>query len=238
MEQIIRGVHDANEHARRFGPVRWREPRYGDNFRTCSYCGCINPEDLFNAQGWFPSWADQKYGYPHKFYVGRLPNPDPNKIFVTGTSYGKIDDAVKEREGWVSRRNLNEAQAEALRQGGYNRLLGWPSRKPQWFTFGTHTYLHAKFYTEHYRDLDLSGEMRDALWRRSGLWIEFAEDGSIAWQGYNAHFPDRVLSLEERVANCEHRETAHKWPHDSCAPCGWRASMDPNWGPAPNWLSK
>ncbi len=76
--------------------MRWREPDGDRPFRTCSYCGCIHPEDLLKlfegvepklgyyqtgqdkqgvTQGEYygnnPHMAgsDWKYGYPHKFYL-------------------------------------------------------------------------------------------------------------------------------------------------------------------------
>lgn len=48
-------------------------------FRTCDYCGSLNPEDLFNLTQAHPDLitmevADWK-GWPHKLYVSGIPNP-------------------------------------------------------------------------------------------------------------------------------------------------------------------
>jgi hypothetical protein len=49
----------------------WREPREGETFRTCFYCGSIENEDLLRVleTGAKCQVADQKYGWPHKIYV-------------------------------------------------------------------------------------------------------------------------------------------------------------------------
>lgn len=45
--------------------------------RGCSYCGSMHPADLAAAikAGAVASWADFKYGWPHKAYVRGVPNP-------------------------------------------------------------------------------------------------------------------------------------------------------------------
>lgn len=51
--------------------ILWREPRDGQAWRTCSYCGSVHPEDLLRLieEGAKLGGADWKYGWPHKFYV-------------------------------------------------------------------------------------------------------------------------------------------------------------------------
>lgn len=46
-------------------------------YRSCDYCGSIHPEDLLAvlAAGAKLHPADEKYGWPHKFYVEEIPNP-------------------------------------------------------------------------------------------------------------------------------------------------------------------
>lgn len=61
-------------------PIVWHEPEDSPNgrpFRSCSYCGSIHPEDLvkFLEAGGEPHQADWKFGYPHKFYIEKVPNP-------------------------------------------------------------------------------------------------------------------------------------------------------------------
>jgi hypothetical protein len=78
----------------RFGQPHWRGPEgdvrsdghVGQNFRTCSYCGSIHPDDLlaFLKQGAKMGGADWKYGWPHKFYVRDIPHPMEGKEVVQG----------------------------------------------------------------------------------------------------------------------------------------------------------
>lgn len=43
----------------------------------CSYCGSMHPSDVAKAiqEGATGSWADFKYGWPHKAYFEGIPNP-------------------------------------------------------------------------------------------------------------------------------------------------------------------
>jgi hypothetical protein len=45
-------------------------------FHTCGYCGSMHPTELAEAlaAGAHLEMADQKYGWPHKFYVDGAPN--------------------------------------------------------------------------------------------------------------------------------------------------------------------
>lgn len=49
-------------------------------FRTCSYCGSIHPIDLLSAlkNGATVHGSDWKYGWPHKFYIEKVPNKYPD----------------------------------------------------------------------------------------------------------------------------------------------------------------
>jgi len=87
--------HDGDNEARRITQaidtsIAWRgpidePPASGrltfEPFRSCSYCGSIHPEDLFTAlnAGAELNGSDWKYGWPHKFYVDRIPNPHPDR---------------------------------------------------------------------------------------------------------------------------------------------------------------
>lgn len=65
------------------------EGPYAYPFRTCSYCGSIHPEDLFNflTSGAKLFMADLKYGWPHKFYVDNIPNPKAGQPVVKGYTH-------------------------------------------------------------------------------------------------------------------------------------------------------
>jgi hypothetical protein len=57
-------------------PIQW-EVRDYSGVRQCSYCGSVHPEDLLKLfeTGAYLSGSDWKYGYPHKYYVEKVPNP-------------------------------------------------------------------------------------------------------------------------------------------------------------------
>lgn len=74
--------HDHDPFAQRFEPPVWRPANDQTAFRTCSYCGCIHPEDLYSAllAGAKLGGSDWKYGWPHKFYVNAIPNANVGKL--------------------------------------------------------------------------------------------------------------------------------------------------------------
>lgn len=72
---------------------KWLPPRLDEpsaaHFRTCGYCGSINPEDLvkFAETGNIHfEGADWKYGWPHKVYVKGIPNIYAGKQVKVGSS--------------------------------------------------------------------------------------------------------------------------------------------------------
>lgn len=68
--------HDSDPQAVRFGAGEWRPPTAGRSFRSCSYCGSIHPGDLMGLVDLHEvrlESADQKYGWPHKFYITGVP---------------------------------------------------------------------------------------------------------------------------------------------------------------------
>lgn len=72
--EILGHKHDFG--AGQFKPHTWKH-RNGEDFRRCSYCGSINPDDLItlaNQKDLHFEVADWKYGWPHKVYVdgGRI----------------------------------------------------------------------------------------------------------------------------------------------------------------------
>lgn len=67
----------------------YAEGRADRPFRSCSYCGSIHPEDLvrFLTNGATLESADWKYGWPHKFYVHGVPNPQAGQIVEIGSDH-------------------------------------------------------------------------------------------------------------------------------------------------------
>ena len=51
--------------------------------RACEYCGSMHPADVAEAirRGAAGSFADFKYGWPHKAYFERVPNPHPGLLY-------------------------------------------------------------------------------------------------------------------------------------------------------------
>lgn len=88
-------AHEGDWQAQSFGAQTWREREpepgrepYGIPHRTCSYCGSINPSDLLDAlkAGARLQATDWKYGWPHKFYVEGIPNPNAGKTVEVGSN--------------------------------------------------------------------------------------------------------------------------------------------------------
>lgn len=175
-------VHGAE--AAQWGGWTWRKPRRGEHFRRCSYCGSINPEDLAAEPTWQASWADRKYGWPHKFYVD-VPNRDPDNLFVissrfeakTGPHAPGGERYQPPEPGYIAWRDLTRKQRAIAKRGGY--------RKADYVQFGTRDVHHAKFYTAHLADPALSRETKQAIEQRSGLRFHF-HDGTVRWEAATA----------------------------------------------------
>ena len=175
--------------AERWGGWVWRELRYGDFFRTCSFCGCIHPDDLaaetagtgtctvcgkagwpacfegqshagvkaavqagkldisdeertrvlaladehrYDPGGWYASWADQKYGWPHKMYVEGLTARDPSLPRYMGSTSGDTPPA-------------------------------------------------------HLADPRISQDVKDTIQRVSGLRFAWLADGRVSWEAWTEH---------------------------------------------------
>lgn len=91
----------------RFDQPVWRDPEpatrddgyEGRPFRTCSYCGCIHPDDLIVAlkAGAKLQGADLKYGWPHKFYVDSIPSTNKGALVKKISASGfKSEQAARD----------------------------------------------------------------------------------------------------------------------------------------------
>lgn len=116
------------------GLVEWRDPippradgpDHGTGrLRACGYCGSMHPTDLAAAirEGATGSWADWKYGWPHKAYFGGVPNPHAGLLETVGS-------ANFEKPGWLKGDGKNWYE---------------PPRPASATT-------HGKFYTVHLQD--------------------------------------------------------------------------------------
>lgn len=153
----------------------WRRPSNGAHFRTCSWCGSINPEDLAAEPSWTPEWADQKHGWPHKFYVN-IPNREADKLVVVGSTGGGNPNR-KLDEGWVRWEDLTPEQVEVAERDGYAKYQGEP---PIGLLFGTRPDHFGKFYTTHLADPSLEPSIKTAIERGSGIQFEFKND-RVTW---------------------------------------------------------
>lgn len=171
--------------ADRWGGWSWHEPRRGEHFRRCSFCGSIHPEDLAAETGWRAEWADRKYGFPHKFYVD-IPNRNPDALFYMGSSSGG-DRSKPPAIGlagleWVAWEDLTPEQVAILHRDGVGRPGGeW---HPDYVQLGPRKVHHAKFYSVHLADPTITEEVKDIIAYRSGLVFTFTADGKVAWRSY------------------------------------------------------
>jgi NAD-dependent dihydropyrimidine dehydrogenase PreA subunit len=175
-------LHDMNHFGLRSYPDRlvpWREAqapdfaqeRHTGRLRSCGYCGSMHPADVAEAirQGAKGSWADFKYGWPHKAYFDGVPNPHaglpeiraysshPHPSFPVEHTRVRYDERTGERreEKWYSDQSRPAAATE-----------------------------HGKFYTVHLQDA--SPEDRELIERHLGLAFEFDENGGVRWRPVSA----------------------------------------------------
>lgn len=226
------------------GGATWRPPRDGEHFRTCSYCGCIHPEDLApelgpqgqcktcHLTGWeacfrgqkppwfadltdeqrrelvadsadelaamearnephsydpgiaYASWADRKYGWPHKFYVENLRNREPERLHVISghrppaegpyAKGGELYHPPQDTPGmrWVRPEDVPEGTVtDGWRDLAEYELVG----------LGTRPTHHAKFYSEHLADPAIPAEVKEKIHQACGLRFHFTEDGRVSW---------------------------------------------------------
>lgn len=116
--------HEGHPALRLAREMRWREPVVPEGerstpFRTCSFCGCIHPEDLVKVLGQIPPTrtvsvgmgneielsnvevADWKYGYPHKIYVKSIPHEHEGRQIRVGTEADDSPIIRAEGKAWA-----------------------------------------------------------------------------------------------------------------------------------------
>lgn len=158
-------------------PWSWRDPSHGEHYRTCNWCGSINPDDLAAEPTWRAEWGDRKYGWPHKFYVD-IPNREPDRLFVLGSASGRARTTAPAVGGeWKAWDDLSPEELKAVEDHGYRDAF----TRPEWILFGKRSTHHAKFYTIHLADPNLIVEVQDKIERTSGLRFSFHE-GRVTWQ--------------------------------------------------------
>lgn len=175
--------------AARWGGWEWENPRGAEHFRRCSFCGSIHPDDLAAEPSWRASWADRKYGWPHKFYVEGVANRHPETLrIITACTQKQWDEALQA---------LAEGRPVFGLGGGYKwypvasipagvDISGWRLEDGHYSHVGlgsdaTH---FVKFYSIHLADPAVSDEVRGKIAARSGLRFRFTEDGRVTWWSY------------------------------------------------------
>jgi hypothetical protein len=159
--------------AERWGGWSWREPSRGEHFRTCSYCGCVHPDDLAVESNVRADWADMKYGWPHKFYVD-IPNKNPGRQYVLSSA------KFQPREGqWLTTADADATLEEILERDGYGKDSRY---RPEYFQLGTRKNHFGKFYTTHLADPAISADTKAAIERLGGLRFDFTQDGRVTWR--------------------------------------------------------
>ncbi|MEA2678047.1 MAG: hypothetical protein QOJ81_2188 [Chloroflexota bacterium] len=131
------------------GPDHWREESSSYHLGpTCSYCGSLSPESLFEliAAGAKIGPTDKSY----KIYVDAT-NPTPDEIRYVG---GGSSNIVEPQPGWVRAKDMTaEQRAIAKRDGA---LYDYDPER--WMAFGpSGPTSHGKFYFQH---LDEVGQLR------------------------------------------------------------------------------
>ncbi|HET9889667.1 MAG TPA: hypothetical protein VFQ42_04125 [Mycobacterium sp.] len=162
-----------------YDPWTWREPMRGEHFRRCSFCGSIHPEDLVAEATWRADWADQKYGWPHKFYVDITNRTPERKRVITALTEQQYQDSLGGKD-WPVRHDAFEWRRVGDVPEGYV-ADGWrEDGRYAWYGFGSDAMHHAKFYTVHLKDGDLNAAAKAKIERVSGLRFEFDGD-RVAW---------------------------------------------------------
>jgi len=135
----------------------------------------------YSPGGWWASWADRKYGWPHKFYVEGLKPRDPGMLHCISTSSHDPREGSFGTMGlqWHQVRDCPRKLLKAARADG----MMYSAEKPDmWLGFGPRASLHAKFYSVHLADPLVSDEVKETISRVSGLVFEFTEDGRVGWR--------------------------------------------------------
>lgn len=153
------------------GEQGW-EAHFRAQSKATNYVGSREPEHEYNSGGWYASWADQKYGWPHKFYVEGMPTRDPNVLSVLSATN---NPSKSEQTGWVLTKDLTRAQKKLIKDSG------WSGSNYTAYQFWHRPYCYAKFYTEHLRDPNISPEAVATIERVSNVHFEWLEDGRVRW---------------------------------------------------------
>ncbi len=139
---------------------------------------------LFMDTGWRASWADRKYGWPHKFYVEGLRPRDPSLLHCTGSKSGpEAPDPGYMGMEW---HRVKDCPRKLIKVAKADGMVYSAENKDGWLGFATRASMHAKFYTKHLADPRVSDEVKDKIARVSGLRFTFDDGGRVYWEPVTA----------------------------------------------------
>lgn len=197
-------VHAGDWQAKQFHPdgnVPWREATPPDiqtgqttgRMRSCQFCGSMHPSDVAAAirAGARGSFADCKYGWPHKAYFDGVPYQFAGML---ESRHSKSHPTQEEKDSGA----FIEVPSY-----GFDQHTGKPNT--QWVEAGkpAAATTHGKFYTIHLQDA--TPEDRDTIERHLGLRFEFDGTG-VGWKS---------VSLDPAPAADAHPAVAAMQPLDN-----------------------
>jgi hypothetical protein len=157
--------------------------------KQCSYCGSISVADairFLKTSGTRFSGADQKYGFPHKFYI-EPPNPDADKIVEIGSQSILEGESIDFGTGdyWTCFAH-HRSDCTCPKERG---VTGYWSRP----ILGTRKLLHFKFYNTHLSDAmseefaefaALSLNIFNIYWEKDEKGIKYSHPHTDSFYGF------------------------------------------------------
>lgn len=144
--------------------------------RACAYCGSMHPADVAAAirAGARGSWADRKYGWPHKAYFEGVPNPHAGQLEVRGWRSDRPRSDDPRASDWVEMPDLSAPKFDAHTGEPLPPKTRWVmAPAPAAAT------TYAKFYTVHLQDA--KPEDREVIERHLRVRFTFKDDGGLKW---------------------------------------------------------
>jgi hypothetical protein len=155
---------------------------------SCTDCGARNWEDCLGGQrdaqrmhnfdpgGWWLSWADWKYGWPHKMYVESLRPAHPGMLHCLSRISGREPVPREMGMDWYRTRDLTPELLAIVTDDGMALEQG---ERDSWMGFGTRGTLHAKLYSVHLNDPAVDESTREAIFEACGLRLHFSAAGTV-----------------------------------------------------------
>lgn len=132
--------------------------------RSCGYCGSMHPSDVVAAiqAGAVGSFADMKYGWPHKAYFSKIPNPH------VGMLESRMSQSHPQQE------DIDSGAMIRVPTGRFSETDGSPTYT--WVEKGkpASALTNGKFYSVHLQDA--TPEEKDIIERHLG--VRFTFNGS------------------------------------------------------------